>query len=70
MAGQLQVPDRLLKAYLGHTPGDVLGIHYRRIDMAELGLVSSRMEGWRILEDRCLEWQRNDNLEDTAFVRS
>jgi integrase len=71
MASQLQVPDRLLKAYLGHAPGDVLGIlHYRRIDLAELRLVSSRMEGWRNLEDRCQEWQENNNSEISAFVRS
>jgi len=47
MAGRLKVPDRLLKAYLGHSSGDVLGGHYRRIDLDELRLVSEAMNGWR-----------------------
>jgi integrase len=40
MAGRLGAPDRVLKHYLGHTATDVLGAHYRRIDMEELQLVS------------------------------
>lgn len=47
MASRLGVSDRLLKAYLGHSAGDMLGGHYRRIDMAELRTVSGAMEGWR-----------------------
>jgi integrase len=47
MAGQLGAPDRLLKAYLGHSSGDMLGGHYRRIDLDELRLVSGLMNGWR-----------------------
>lgn len=57
IAGRLGVPDRLLKAYLGHCPGDVLGEHYRIISVSELGLVSSRMDEWRSLEDGKCVWQ-------------
>ena len=38
-ASQAGVSDRLLKAYLGHTGGDMLGNHYRRIDTRELRAV-------------------------------
>lgn len=47
MASRMGVSDRLLKAYLGHSAGDILGGHHRRIDMAELGTVSGAMENWR-----------------------
>ncbi len=47
LAGKLGVQDRLLKAYLGHAPGDMLGEHYRRIDVAELKTVSGAMESWK-----------------------
>ena len=47
MAGLLGVPDRLLKVYVGHSPGDILGAHYRRVDVAELRTVSDRMNDWR-----------------------
>ena len=51
MASRLEVPDRLLKSYLGHTPGDVLGEHYRVIGLDDLRLVSSLMNGWRTLSE-------------------
>ena len=38
-ASQAGVSDRLLKAYLGHSSGDMLGGHYRRIDTKELRAV-------------------------------
>lgn len=44
MASRLDVPDRLLKAYLGHSAGDMLGGHYRRIDPNELRMVSAHMD--------------------------
>jgi len=47
MAGRLGASDRILKAYLGHTPRDVLGGHYRRIGPDELASVSEAMDGWR-----------------------
>lgn len=37
---QAGVSDRALKAYLGHSGGDVLGIHYRAVSLDELRLVS------------------------------
>ena len=43
-ASKAGVPDRLLKAYMGHSSGDILGGHYRRIDIDELRLVSNRIE--------------------------
>ena len=49
MASKAGAPEPLLKAYLGHTAGDVLGNHYRRIDPDELQTVSSLMDGWRTL---------------------
>jgi hypothetical protein len=52
MAGRLGVSDRILKAYIGQSAGDVLGCHYRRIDLDELRLVSDAMNGWRTLSDR------------------
>ena len=52
MAGRLGVPDRLLKAYLGHSSGDMLGDHYRQIDPAELRTVSGLMEGWRAAQTK------------------
>ncbi|MCL5270438.1 MAG: hypothetical protein M1457_07800 [bacterium] len=47
MAGWLGAPDRLLKAYPGHSSGDILGGHYRRIDLDELRAVSTLMNDWR-----------------------
>ena len=47
MASRLGAQDRILKAYLGHSSGDMLGGHYRRIDMDELRQVSEIMDGWR-----------------------
>lgn len=68
MAGRLGVPDRLLKSYLGHVPGDVLGVHYRKITLAEMGLVSSRTEGWRNLVDGESVWQHSGNHEEAAIA--
>ncbi len=49
MASRLGVPDRLVKAYMGHAAGDILGTHYRAIDPGELRSVSAAMEGWKAL---------------------
>lgn len=48
-ASKAGVPDRLLKCYLGHAAGDILGGHYRRIDLDELRTVSSLLDSWRTL---------------------
>lgn len=47
MAGKAGAPDRLLKAYLGHSSGDILGGHYRKINLDELRTVSGAMDAWR-----------------------
>jgi len=46
-ASRLGVPDWLLKAYLGHSSGDVLGQHYRKIKFEDLRAVSAAIENWR-----------------------
>lgn len=46
LAGRLGAPDRLLKAYIGHSSGDVLGGHYRKIELNELRAVSDVIDGW------------------------
>lgn len=46
MAGHLGIPDRPLKAYMGHVQADVLGTHYQRIDLEDLRAVSDAMNGW------------------------
>jgi len=57
MAGRLGVSDWLLKAYMGHAPGDVLGGHYRKIELAELRSVSDRIDGWKSLSVAGSSWQ-------------
>ncbi len=52
MASRLGVPDRLVKAYMGHAAGDILGSHYRAIDPSELRQVSGAMEEWQTLISR------------------
>lgn len=49
MANRLEIPDRALKAYLGHSAGDVLGTHYCRIDASALRAASGRFARWRTL---------------------
>jgi integrase len=63
MAGRMGAPDRLLKAYLGHVPGDMLGGHYRRIGMDELRAVSERMNGWRKLAERDASRKDSGNID-------
>lgn len=46
MAGRLGVADRLLQAYMGHAPVDVLGAHYRKIGLEDLKAVSQKMDKW------------------------
>lgn len=47
MAGRLEINERLVKAYMGHSPGYMLGTHYMKIDTQDLRQVSSAMDGWR-----------------------
>ena len=51
MASRLGAPDPLLKAYLGHSSGDVLGSHYRKIALGDLKAVSGVIDGWRNLPE-------------------
>ena len=57
MASRLGASDRALKAYLGHSAGDVFGGHYRVVGADELRVVSSLMDGWRTLPS----WQNSGN---------
>ncbi len=52
MAGRLGVPDRLCKGFIGHAPEDVLGRHYRKIELEELRAVARLMDGWRKLTEK------------------
>ena len=64
----LQASDRLLKAYLGHEAGDMLGGHYRRIDLEELRAVSDLIEGWRDGLKASPAWQGSVNNRVSACV--
>ncbi|MCG3198354.1 MAG: Tyrosine recombinase XerC [bacterium] len=62
-ASRLGASDRVLKRYLGHAQGDILGEHYRAVDLAELREVSSRMESWRSL----ISGTESGNIPETGF---
>lgn len=47
MAVRMGAHDRLLKAFLGHGQGDILGGHYLKIKVAELRTVSSLFDQWK-----------------------
>ena len=69
MAGQLDIPDRMLKAYVGHSSGDVMGEHYRRIELNELRQISSRIEQRKeLLKEKaeCFAWQHSGNISQNA----
>lgn len=67
-ASRLGAPDRALKAYLGHSSGDVLGEHYRRIDQTDLKTVSDAMEDWRRLADESRIRKESGNIPTVGFV--
>lgn len=62
MAGRLGVSDRLVKRYMGHSVDDVLGTHYEKVGLADLGEVSRRMEEWRSLFEREADWQNSGSF--------
>lgn len=64
MAGRLGCSDRLVKAYLGHTAGDMLGDHYRAIGADEMKAVSGAIDGWRTMEKR----KDSGNIETQAVA--
>ena len=43
MAGQAKVDRSILKSYLGHSHGDVLGAHYQRFTMSQLAEVPQKI---------------------------
>jgi integrase len=45
-----KIPDRVLKAYIGHAAGDMLGQHYRRVDPKELTKVPALID--RLIEPK------------------
>ena len=50
MASKAGASDRILKSYIGHSPKDPMGGHYRKIEPDELRAVSGLMDGWREFE--------------------
>jgi len=66
MASRLGAPDRLLRSYMGHSPGDILGCHYRRIDMDELRAVSDAMNGWHEEAKRASLRKHSGNISISA----
>ena len=62
MAGRLGVSDRLVKRYMGHSVDDVLGTHYEKVGLADLGEVSRCMEQWRSLIEREADWQNSGSF--------
>jgi integrase len=61
MASRMGAQNRILKAYLGHAAGDILGDHYRRINMDELRQVSG------LIKTR--SWQKAGNIRKTGDAR-
>ncbi len=59
MAFRLGVHDSVLRAYLGHTPGDMLNAHYKVIGLGDLRTVPDAMTNWRTL---CQEDDSGRNL--------
>lgn len=68
MAGKLGVSDRLVKRYMGHSVDDVLGTHYEKVGLADLGEVSRRMEDWRSLIEREADWQKSGSFAKPISV--
>ena len=68
MAGRLGCQDRILKSYMGHAAGDMLGNHYRRIGPDELRKVSALMQGWQSLakQDRNRKHSGNNKVQASA----
>ncbi len=68
MASKAGAQDRILKAYLGHSSGDMLGGHYRRIGMDELRLVSGLMSAWRNAEKEADARKESGNIPLAAVA--
>lgn len=63
MASRLSLPDYLIKRYIGHVATDTFGRHYRKITLAELMMVSERMNNWRKLAESDPSWQNCGNTD-------
>ncbi|MBV6482948.1 MAG: hypothetical protein DIKNOCCD_02711 [bacterium] len=59
MSFRLGVHDSVLRAYLGHTPGDMLNTHYKVLNLGDLRTVPDAMTNWRNL---CQEEDSGRNL--------
>jgi integrase len=70
MAGRLAVPQPVAQAYMGHTPSDIYGRHYRNLNPVELLSVSSVMDTWRTTPDFGEVWKQSGNIENRAVVNS
>lgn len=68
VTGRLGVPDRLVGADLGQSGRSVLSKHYRRIDIAELRMVSGLMNRWRELAAGREDGRIPANSEASAVV--
>lgn len=68
MAGRLGAPDRLVKAYMGHSSGDILGGHYRRIELNELRSISDLMKGWRMVEKAGAVRKDSGNIPESQIA--
>lgn len=66
MAGRLGVQDRILRRYMGHSAGDILGGHYRRIDLSELRTVSDAMNDWREVKNSESPMSKSGIIEENA----
>jgi integrase len=68
MTGRMGAQDRLVKACLGHSSGDMLGGHYRKIELDELRTVSGVMNDWRkVLTTESLR-KDSGNIPDFALT--
>jgi integrase len=63
MASRLGVPDHLIQRYIGHRPTSTFGKHYRKIGLADLELVSERMNDWRKLVEADAVRQNSGKME-------
>ena len=68
MVTRLGVSEYLLKPYLGHSPGDILGNHYRRVDLEDLRIIADRMDGWRSPATASASWRHSQDLFDSRLM--
>ena len=64
LADRMGTKDRLVKAYMGHAPSDILGAHYQRIDLEALRTVSGIINGWREALKEGNAWKESGNIPE------